>query len=253
MISIRQLKMMASVGVFGIAASVLVACAAEEAISKADFDAVSQQVAATRQQLAAKEKEAADLQSKLDQAAKQTTLLAAKPDAPPRATPTPAPAGFVPPPPPAIPASFQQPVALYIYADTVTAGPGESRFNYDAAGIPNPSCVASSVFRRGMHLVWRYEAVETASGKRLTDAEVERAAVRLPNGEELTGRFSRHGAGADAPWFWTSAWDVPLDYPMGVLDWEIVVTTKDGKRGSFKPWSVSIPERAIESRTQIIG
>lgn len=247
-----RIRNLAAVGALGMAASLLVACA-EEAISKADFEALSQQVAAKSQQLDAKEKEAAELKSKLDQAAKQTTLLAAKPDAPLRATPTPAPAGFVPPPPPPIPTSYLQPVDVYIYADTVTAGPGESRFNYDPAGVPNASCVASSVFRRGMHLVWRYEAVDARTGKRLTEAEVENAVVRLPHGEEIKGRFGRHGSADDAPWFWTSAWDVPLDYPMGALDWELVMTTKDGKRGSFKQWKVSIPDRGIESRTQIIG
>lgn len=218
-------------------------------------------VKASQEKLATKEKEAAELQKQLEAAkavpglpAGASILLAAKPvPAPtPRPTPTPPPAGYVPPPAPVPPASFSEPLALYIRADTVTSAANESKYNVDATGIPNWACVQTSAFKRGMHLVWRYEVVDTATGKRLTDKEMATAAVRLPTGEEIKGRFGRHGSTDDAPWFWTSAWDIPLDYPLGILDWSVQVAAKDGKQGSFKPWAVSIPARAVESRTQIL-
>jgi hypothetical protein len=43
-----------------------------------------------------------------------------------------------------------------------------------------------------------------------------------------------------------------LDYPLGALDWTINAKAKDGKTGTFALWKVSIPERGIESRTQIV-
>ncbi len=211
-----------------------------------------------KDQVAAKDKEIADLKAKpvastgLPEGGK--ILLASKPVPPPapRATPTPVPAGYVPPPTPAPSASFYEPLKLVIHADTVTAGPGESKYNVDATGIANPSCVLTSVFKRGMHLVWRFEIVDAGTGKRLTDKDVDTAIVRLSTGEEMKGRFGRHGSTAEAPWFWTSAWDVPLDYPLGVLDWNIVVAAKDGKTGSFKLWNVSVPAVGVEARTQIM-
>ncbi len=236
-------------------ALVAVACAPSEAVSQADFEAVSRQVAAKDQQLADKDNRVAELQKQLaDREAAtqgQQTILTARSNAPPRPTPTPPPPGFVAPPPPPMPAWYSEPVALYIYADTVTAGPGESQFNVDPDGIPNASCVISSVFRRGMHIVWRFEVVDISTGKRLTDKEMDKAVLRLPHGEERTGRFGRHLS--DENWWWSAAWDVPMDYPLGVLDWDLTVTTKDGKKGSFKPWNVSVGDRRIESRTQIVG
>ncbi|MBI2867285.1 MAG: hypothetical protein HYX97_02985 [Chloroflexi bacterium] len=228
------------------------------------------QVNDLQQKLSAKEKEAAELQKKAEAAAAApsglpaggTILLAAKPvpSPTPRPTPTPLPAGFTPPtppPPPVPPASFSQPLALYIHADTVTSGQNESKYNIDATGIAAPLCVQTSVFKRGMHLVWRWEIVDTATGKRLTSDDIETAVVRLPSGEEIKGRFGRHGTGRPGgdggPWFWTAAWDVPLDYPLGALDWSINAKSKDGKTGTFALWYLSIPERGIEARTQIIN
>ncbi|MBI2935597.1 MAG: hypothetical protein HYY31_02125 [Chloroflexi bacterium] len=220
------------------------------------------EIADIKQKLALKESEASDLQTKLTAAqarpsleAGSTILLGAKavPAPTPRPAPTPPPAGYVPPPAPTPLPTYYETLQLYIYADTVTAGPQESKYNYDATGIASPYCVATSAYKRGMHIVWRYEIIDSTTGKRLTTNEVQKASVRLATGEEITGRWGRHGSTPDAPWFWTSAWDVPLDYPLGVLDWSIQVTAKDGKTGSFKQWKVSIPERNIESRTQIVN
>ncbi len=222
--------------------------------------AAVKQLEALQQQLAAAQKDLASAQQKGATGLPQggSVLLAANPvpSPTPRPTPTPLPPGYVPPtaPPPPVPSdSFLKPLALYIHADTITSAANESKYNVDATGIPNPSCVQTSVFKRGMHLVWRYEIVDTSTGKRLTDKEVASAAVKLPTGDEIKGRFGRHGSTADAPWFWTSSWDVPLDYPLGVLDWSLNVTSKDGKAGTFNLWQVSIPERGVEGRTQIIN
>lgn len=241
-------------------------------VSQGDYDAAKealaaqdQKVGALQQQLSTKEKELAEARQKAaapeTKAATSTDvipLVGAKqvPPPAPRPTPTPLPPGATPPPPPPAavpPASFSDVAGLYIYADTVTSGPGESPFNYDAASLnAKASCVQTSVFRRGMRIVWRYEVVDVASGKRLTDKEIESAGVRLPDGAVRSGRFGRHGASETSPWFWTSNFDIPLNYPLGTLDWVIEVKSKDGKTGSFRPWVVSIPERGVESRLQIV-
>lgn len=229
-------------------------------VDQKDYDAVKKQLTDQEGKAAALQKQLSDVQQQAAAKAKeaatpaQKVLLASKSvtAAPPRPTPTPLPAGVTPAPPPTPRASFFEPVGLFIYADTVTAGPAESKFNVDATGISAPSCVITSVFSRGMHLVWRFEVIEASSGKRLTAVEVDKAVVRLPTGEEIAGRFGRHGSTDDAPWFWTSAWDIPLTYPLGVLDWQLTVTTKNGKTGTYKPWNVSIPERGVEARTQIL-
>ncbi len=174
-------------------------------------------------------------------------ILGGVPNAPPRATPVPPPAGATPPPAPKPPAPMVVP--LYAYIDTVTAGPGESKFNVDA----NLSCVKTSLFSRGMHIVWRMEVVDTTSGKVLQGADVKDATLKLPHGEEFKFRFARHGATEEAPWFWTAVWDVPMDYPLGVIDYSVVIGTQDGKSITVKdPLIVSLPARGIETRLTIV-
>jgi len=41
-------------------------------------------------------------------------------------------------------------------------------------------------------------------------------------------KFGRHGSLDTSPWFWTGAWDIPLDYPLGYFDYSIKVTTANG-------------------------
>ena len=244
--------------VSALAAILLAACAS--GVPQSDYDAVKQQLsaqeqkaAALQQQLSAKDKDLADLQKKAGSASGGVLGAKQAPAPPPRPTPTAVPPGYTPPPPPVPPASFTEPVKLYIRADTVTAAPGESEYNVDStAGGKDGGCYVTGVFARGQRMVWRFEVVDVTTGKRLTDQDVASAVIKLPTGEEFKGRFGRHGATNDAPWFWTTAWNVPPTYPLGVLDWTLNVSTKDGKSASYKPWVVSTPERGIEARTFIV-
>lgn len=223
-------------------------------ISQADMDAAKQaasaaeqKAASLQQQLTAKAQEAASAQQQLQasktQGAGQNVVLFAKPNAPPRATPTPAPPGFVAPPPPQPPTAAVVPIAFYV--DTVTAGPGESKYNIDA----NVGCARTGVFKRGMHVVWRMSLIDTSTGKVLQGADVERATVKLPNGATVALRYGRHGAFDQSPWFWATGWDIPLDYPLGVLDYTIEVVTKTGKTGTFKEMN-TVPSPGIVSPQQ---
>ncbi|MEK7215641.1 MAG: hypothetical protein AAB289_08615, partial [Chloroflexota bacterium] len=150
------------------------------------------------------------------------------------------------PPPPALVAAEVK--ALVLDVDTVFSGPGESRYNVD----PDKYCALSSTFKRGMHLVWLMEGYEASSGKELQPADVKEAVVKLPHGETINFRYGRHGAKEGSPWFWSAAWDIPLDYPLGVLDYEVAVGTNTDKRGTFKPWGAHSPERNITNRLTII-
>lgn len=153
-------------------------------------------------------------------------ILRTVPNAPPRATPSPLPPGVTAPPPPTPPAA--KIVPIYAQWDTVTAGNGESKYNVDAS----LTCVKSSVFSRGMHIVWRAEFVDTATGKVLQATDMRTAVLKVGT-EEVTMRFGRHGATADAPWFWTGAWDVPPTHPLGILSWSFNLTTTGGKAATI--------------------
>lgn len=111
------------------------------------------------------------------------------------------------------------PVALDV--DTVTAGPGEGAVDADAV------CVQRNVFQRGMRVVFRMSAQDTVTGKALGDAEVTEAVLSLATGEKLPFSYGPHGEG-EGKTFWTTAWDIAKDYPLGTVDYKITLTTVNG-------------------------
>jgi hypothetical protein len=138
--------------------------------------------------------------------------------------------------------------SVFLDVNTVTAGAGESRYNVDA----DRYCAVTSTFKRGMHMVFLMEAFEASTGKELQPADVREAQLRLPHGENINFRYGRHGQEEDSPWFWSAAWDIPPDYPLGTLDYEVALTTSTDKRGTFKDWGAHNPARNSSARVTII-
>jgi len=146
-------------------------------------------------------------------------------DAPARVTPTPLPAGApTPTPRPAVPQEPPLKQEIIFYVDTTTAGAGESPYNVDA----NLSCFVTKAFARGMHIVWRMIAFDN-TGTEIQGDTAESMVLKVPGGEEKNFRYGRHGT----TWFWTATWDVPLDFPLGTLDWSVEAVTKSGLKGTY--------------------
>ncbi|MDP2743914.1 MAG: hypothetical protein Q8P00_02465 [Dehalococcoidia bacterium] len=138
---------------------------------------------------------------------------------------------------------------FFIYAETLTAD-RPSVYGF----IAPRGCTPSGVFKRGERIVWRFEILDVATGKIVTSAEAASVKLRLPYGVEPPADFKQRGEGRvpDAPWTWDVCWDVPLDYPMGVLDYTILITLKDGRTGTWKPPALVDPGRGIDTRPQVI-
>ncbi|MBI4308019.1 MAG: hypothetical protein HY684_04360 [Chloroflexi bacterium] len=217
-----------------------VACTA--GVSQAEYDAV-------KQQLSAEQKKTADMQQQLTAAAQQSStraqevknlqeqvgklqqqaeaakgvILAAISATPaPRPTPTPGPS----PTPRPVPAARITPIAFYV--DTTTGNPSE--YNIGATA----SCIRTGNFKRGMRVVFRMEIVDTSTGKVLQGADVEQASVKLPGGKEAKFSYGPHGRNEPIVWLWATGWTIPMDYPLGVVNYTVEVVTKDGKKGVFK-------------------
>jgi hypothetical protein len=120
-----------------------------------------------------------------------------------------------------------------MYMEVLTAG-GPS-----AAGlVASPGCVLDGVYKRGMKLIWRFEVYDQASGMRVTDRDGSYAEMLLPDGSVIPAEFHWRGgpnAPPDAPWTWVAAWDIPVDYPLGTVDYAVTVTTPDGRTGTLRP------------------
>ena len=225
---------------FGLAA---VACG-DSGVSKSDYDKVQQEL---------KDQQAQNEQLK-SQAGKSPTAAASpaagattaapsgvtvligavKKAAPP--TPTPLPAGAVAPtaapretPPPS---TYTKAGDFYVYAETL-ATTTTSKFEVAST----VSCILSGAFARGQRIVFRYDIVDLSTGIRLNDKDGSTVKVVLPNGDEAAGRFGQRGGGRvpGAPFMFSSNWDIPLDFPLGGIDYKIVITAKDGRTMTWKP------------------
>lgn len=142
----------------------------------------------------------------------------------------------------------EQDSRYFCYLETLTAD-RPSIYGY----LAPRGCQPSGVFQRGERLVFRFEALDTTTGKRVTpeDATVQ---VRLPFIGDMEADFKQRGEGLvpDAPWTWDYCWDVPPDYPLGTLDYSIVISRNDGGTGFWKPPALVDPRRGIDTRPQII-
>ncbi len=245
----RSVGQLVRAGLPGVLAVLLAGCMA--GIPPSEYDALKRRLRADDMRVAVLQEQLANQGRNLQTlaqggAGRVTILLGAKQGAS-------SPAAMLPVADAAPPSSFYEPLALVVYGDTVTSAPGTSQAGIDpTSDHALPAYVQSSVFRRGMRVTFRWEIVEAGSGRRLTGREVEKAVIRFPDGREIQGAFGRCGPAEDAPWLWTAAWDIPLDYPLGPLTWSIVVRAKDGKEGTFRPWVVSAPQMGAETRLQIV-
>lgn len=229
----------------------LLSVACIQGVPQSEFDAMKQQAADLDGKLTAAQKEATDLKDKQAEAAKVRTLIGAQalPTATPAPTATPLPAGATPAPPPARPAYLGERVPFTYYVETLAT----TRVSkYGVAATVN--CLNTNVFKRGQRIVYRFEVFDMSTVKRVTDQEAASVKVKMPHGEELVARYSARGG--TGPWMWNTTWDIPLDYPLGGLDYEILVVTKDSRSHSWKQPALvraaTATAAAIDTKLQIV-
>ncbi len=222
-----------ALGALSAGLALAVACGGGD-VSQSDYDKVKAELADKDQANQQLQQQVADAQKK-GSATTDKALIAAV-SVTPRPTATPLPAGTTPPPaaaretPP--PSTYQKAGDFYVYAETLVTTTA-SKYNV-ASTI---SCTPSGAFQRGQRIVFRYDVVDLSTGIRLNDKDGSSVKVVLPNGDESAGRFGQRGGGSvpGAPFMWSSNWDIPLDYPLGGVDYKIIITAKDGRTMTWKP------------------
>lgn len=245
-----------AIGLGAALAAIAMACSSG-GVSQSDYDRVQQQL---------KDQQAQNDQLKLQVGAPQTpaasttaatgqkdvTLLIGAVKAPAAPTPTPLPAGQPTPtaapretPPPS---TYQKVGDFYVYAETLAT---TTTSKYEIASTI--SCTASGAFARGQRIVFRYDIVDMTTGIRLNDKDGSVVKVVLPNGDESVGRFTQRGGGRTpgAPFTFSSTWDVPMDYPLGGIDYKIVIATKDGRTATWKPPAL-VAEGGNDTRPKVV-
>ncbi len=114
-------------------------------------------------------------------------------------------------------------VDIAFYVETVTANKGESIY-----GVSAPQgCTQTNFFSRGERVVFHISAVDAHKGIVLSNNEIKYAYLKIPGMDLVKVTFTPHGKDpVTAPWTFTGRWDVPLDYPVGAVPFQLVMKLK---------------------------
>lgn len=121
-----------------------------------------------------------------------------------------------------------------LYVDTVNG-------TRPAGAAPRPiGCTQTNVFKRGEQLVVRAWGADLATGAILSTENITTATATMTGQPAVTLNWGAHG-GAAKVYYWTGAWNIPTDYPLGQLNVHVVYTTDSGKTGTQDYPVVIIP------------
>lgn len=144
------------------------------------------------------------------------------------------------PPPIPTPAGPQNPwpagkkVDVAFHVETLTASPRESIYGRWAP----TSCTQTNFFARGERVVWHIGAVNARTGEVLTNNQVQYAYLVIPGMKNVGVTWVPHGRDpVTAAWTWTARWDIPLDYPLGVVPFKLVMKLKGWPKNKVQSWT----------------
>ena len=127
---------------------------------------------------------------------------------------------------------------VFIAADTVTA---KSSFGY----VPAVLGKQENFFPQTAGVKFRMYAIDVKTKKVLTAKEVKFARVTIPGQPNLRLRYKRQGTTTGAPRLWVGTWSIPPDYPVGVVQFQIVVRTKSKRVGTFQQAPVAAAQLTV--------
>lgn len=103
-----------------------------------------------------------------------------------------------------------------------------------AAAAPRPiGCTQTNVYKRGEQFVVRAWGSDLTSGDVLGSDNIDTATATVPGAPPITLNWGAHGVVATHVWYWTGAWNIPSDYPLGDTTVHVVFKTDSGKTGAY--------------------
>jgi hypothetical protein len=111
-------------------------------------------------------------------------------------------------------------VSTVVYADSVNG-------TRPAGAAPRPiGCTQTNVFKRGEQFVLRSYGFDLTDRTVLSIDNVTEAHFAVPGQPNVTLNWGSHGA--QKVFFWTNAWNIPADYPLGDTTVHISFTLTNG-------------------------
>lgn len=94
-------------------------------------------------------------------------------------------------------------------------------------------CSQSNVFKRGEQFVLRSWGMALKSGDVLSNDNVSVAKYSIAGQPDVTLNWGAHGATGAKVWFWSGAWNIPADFPLGTTTVHVTYTLLDGTVGTY--------------------
>jgi hypothetical protein len=136
------------------------------------------------------------------------------------------------------------PAAVTLAAPTMNVGLYVDSVNgtRPAGAAPRPvGCTQTNVYKRGEQFVLRSWGSDLTTGDILSTDNVDTAVATIPGQPNLTLNWGPHGVAGSQVYYWTGAWNIPADYPLGDLSVHVVFKTLDGKIGTYDYKATIIP------------
>lgn len=132
---------------------------------------------------------------------------------------------------------------VMLYVDTVNG-------SRPAAGAPRRpvSCTQTSAFVRGEQQVFRVWGTVAGAGDILSTENVKYAYVKVAGTPNMKLNWGSHGSTTNKVWFWTAAWNLPADYPLGEVTATIVFKTEDDSFGTYEYKFTVVPQLKTTAR-----
>jgi hypothetical protein len=94
-------------------------------------------------------------------------------------------------------------------------------------------CSQSNVFKRGEQFVLRSWGVTVKSGDILSNDNVNAAKYSIAGQPDVALNWGAHGTAPAKVWFWSGAWNIPADFPLGTTTVHVTYTLLDGTVGTY--------------------
>jgi hypothetical protein len=131
---------------------------------------------------------------------------------------------------------------VFLYVDTVN---GTAPAGTKARPV---GCTQTNYFARGERIVFRSWGSEAATGNILSTDNVKYAYLKIPGMPNQAFNWGAHGATTNRVWFWTSAWIIPKNYPLGSVTAQIVFKTESNKFGRYDYELQIVPNLAAKKK-----
>jgi hypothetical protein len=112
-------------------------------------------------------------------------------------------------------------------------------------GLTGPSCVLTSQYKRGEKVVWRIRVLDPKTGDQLDDKGLKSLIVEMSDGQKFPLHFGTHPRKTPTDTFWTSSWEVPMDYPTGTFAYKAIAVDLDGKAHTWEPFNVDLSQFSV--------